>query len=159
MRSEAYFSPDRKHRYWLLRVWDESKPLCCFIGVNPSVADETTDDHTITKEMHFAREWGYGGLLKLNVGAYRSTDPRKWKKAWDPIGPENDIDNLKQYIQKFQPAKIVAAWGANGSHYAGRCADIVRELQPLWCFGTNKDGTPVHTLRLPYSSQLQPYTK
>jgi hypothetical protein len=24
MKTDAYFSEDRKHRYWLIRVWDET---------------------------------------------------------------------------------------------------------------------------------------
>jgi hypothetical protein len=40
MRSDAYLSDDRKYRYWLLRVWDDSLPINCTCGVNPSTADE-----------------------------------------------------------------------------------------------------------------------
>jgi hypothetical protein len=96
VRTSAYFSPDRKYRYWLLRVWDDSKPILCVIGVNPSTADETLDDPTIRRVIGFAKRLGYGGALMLNVGAYRSTDPRKWLKALDPFGPENFVHNLRE---------------------------------------------------------------
>ena len=43
----ADFSPDRKHRYSLWRIWDRSKPLVMFIGLNPSTANESDNDPTI----------------------------------------------------------------------------------------------------------------
>lgn len=62
----AIFSPDRKYRYALWRIWD-SKPLAGWYMLNPSVADEKTDDPTIRKCCGFARRWGNGGILVLNL--------------------------------------------------------------------------------------------
>jgi hypothetical protein len=67
MRSSANLSPDRVYRYSLMRVWDESLPLLVVIALNPSRADETENDPTIEKEIKYAKRWGCGGLLKLNL--------------------------------------------------------------------------------------------
>jgi hypothetical protein len=155
LKSDAYLSPDRTYRYWLLRVWDERKPLACWIGVNPSTADEHTNDQTITKEIGFSSRLGFGGLLKLNVGAYRETDPRKMRKAPDPIGPENTAQHLLEYAVGFGPEITIAAWGKNGNYLAGQCEAIVREFPLLYCLGKNSDGTPRHPLMLAYSTQLE----
>ena len=157
MTSEAYFSPDRVYRYWLLRVWNEALPLCAVFGVNPSTADERENDPTIRKDIGFAARHGCGGLLKLNAGAYRSTDPRIWRKAADPIGPENTISHLKQYLERFKPSLRIAAWGKNGNYCKEQCEAIRNEIEDLWCFGCNPDGTPRHTLMLPYSTTLTRY--
>lgn len=158
MRTEAFLSTDRKYRYWLIRVWDDLLPIVAVIGVNPSTADETVDDPTIRKDMGFARRLGFGGILKLNVGAYRSTDPKAWRKALDPFGSENSAWHLAMYARQFGATKTIAAWGRNGSYAPGRCQAIVKEFgSNLWCFGKNPDGTPRHTLMLPYSTELVSY--
>ncbi len=47
-----------------------------FIGLNPSIADETIDDPTITRCINYAKAWGYGTLLMTNLFAFRSTYPK-----------------------------------------------------------------------------------
>ena len=49
MEKSAILSADRKYRYVLTRIWDEAKSTVVFIGLNPSTADEETDDPTIRK--------------------------------------------------------------------------------------------------------------
>lgn len=158
MKTDAYFSPDRKHRYWLIRVWDESLPIIGNIGVNPSTATETINDPTIRKDIGFAERLGCGGLLKLNVGAFRSTDPRKWRKSYDRIGPENTPSHLVAYAERFGVQKTIAAWGKNGNYAPYQCEAIQKAFPELWCFGRNADGTPRHTLTLPYSTPLVLFT-
>jgi hypothetical protein len=157
VRKEANLSPDRQYRYWLLRVWDKSLPLFCVIGVNPSTADEEEDDPTIRKTIGFGMKLKYGGVLMLNVGAYRATDPRQWKMAADPFGPNNSIPHLKNYIARFNPVCIVAAWGKNckSQHHPFRAAEIVNEIPNLMCWGRNTDGTPRHPARISYSTPLE----
>lgn len=158
MRSEAYLSEDRKYRYWLLRQWDERLPIAAIIGVNPSTADEKSNDQTIRKDMGFASRLGCGGILKLNVGAYRETNPRKWRKVFDPIGPENTAAHIAQYIKQFNASPVIAAWGKNGNYFIGRCEAIAREIPDLYCLGRNGDGSPRHPLMLPYSTPLERFT-
>lgn len=169
MKTAAYFSKDRRYRYWLTRSWDDSLPIMCVIGVNPSTADESEDDPTIRKCLGFARRLGFGGLLMLNVGAYRATDPRRWQKADDPFGSENSVTHLKEYIAQNSVACIegqipnkgvsvvIAAWGKNCSKNRGlsRALAIVHAMPSLMCWGRNGDHTPRHPLMLPYSTQLE----
>lgn len=157
MRTEAYLSSDRAYRYWLLRVWDPERPLFCTFGINPSTADEKEDDPTIRKEIGFGSRLGFGGLLKLNVGAFRATDPRGWRQASDPFGPENTVYHLLGYVEKFSPTLLVAAWGKNGNYAKGRCEEITDAFPNLKCWGCNSDGTPRHSLMLPYSTPLVEY--
>jgi hypothetical protein len=154
MKSDAKLSEDRRFRYWLTRVWDDTLPMMCVIGLNPSTADEHADDPTIRKCIGFARRLGFGGLLMLNVGAYRSTSPKTWRNAIDPFGPENSVAHLWSYIIEFNATQIIAAWGKNGNYVTGRCAQIA-QLPNLYCFGRNPDGTPRHPLMLPYSTKLE----
>lgn len=155
MKTDAYLSDDRRYRYWLLREWDISLPVVAFIGVNPSTADERKDDATIRKEIGFAKRWGFGAVLALNVGAYRSTDPRTWRKAWDAIGQYNSAEHLAGYIQHFRVSKTIAAWGKNGNYYSGRCDAIIRTIPDLHCLGRNSDGSPRHPLMIAYATPME----
>lgn len=65
----------------LWRIWDDSLPKVMFVGLNPSTADETEDDPTIRRCVHFAERWRYGGIYMLNLFAYRATNPDELRKV------------------------------------------------------------------------------
>ena len=71
----ATFSSCRAYRYSLSRIWDKKKKLVLLIGLNPSTADEKVDDPTIRRCVNYAKNWGYGGFLMVNLFAYRTTLP------------------------------------------------------------------------------------
>ena len=82
-----------------------------FVGLNPSTADETSDDPTVRRCIGFARRWGFGGMFMLNAFAYRSTDPRLLKTAVNPIGPRNRTTLLRT-CRRCQ--MTVVCWGSWG---------------------------------------------
>ncbi len=63
----AKFSEDKRYRYMLWRRWDETKACVMFIGLNPSTANESTDDPTIRSVVAIANNLGYGGVYMLNL--------------------------------------------------------------------------------------------
>ena len=71
-KTDALLSDDRQYRFWLLRIWDDCLPVQCSCGINPSTADERDNDPTIRKDIGFASRSGFGGILKVNVCAYRA---------------------------------------------------------------------------------------
>ena len=142
MKTSAVFSPCRTWRYELRRVWDESLPFVAFVGLNPSTADETTDDPTIRRCIAFAKRWGYGGLVMVNLFAFRATDPRDMRAAPSPIGPDNDA-TLRRVAAEAQ--LVVAAWGTGG-RYFNRDFRVRRLLGPLMALGFTKEGAPRHPL-------------
>jgi hypothetical protein len=143
----AELSPDRQYRNCLEIVWDLNLPVAAFVGLNPSTADQFQDDHTIRREKAFAADWGCGGLLKLNLFAFRSTDPKVMLAHPDPIGTINTIEYL---LSKLAPVKgpKIAAWGTHGSHL-GRGAEVLRSIPALQYLRINNDGSPAHPLYLP----------
>ena len=44
--------------------------------LNPSTADATVNDPTIRRCLGFAHTWDYGGMVAVNLFAYRATHPR-----------------------------------------------------------------------------------
>ena len=90
IKKSAVFSTCRKYRYSLTRSWNLTENYVLFIGLNPSIADETIDDPTLTRCINFAKDWGYSGLIMVNLFAYMSTYPIELKKTKLPIGKENN---------------------------------------------------------------------
>lgn len=151
----AVFSPDRVYRYYLERTIDplmNNQRSVCFVMLNPSIADETRPDHTITKCIGFAKRWGYGTLRVVNLFALVSTDPKGLVKHGAPIGPDND-----RWITKvaWESERIVCAWGAHGTlHSRGRTVWRLLKNHVLESFKTTENGQPWHPLMLAYDTPL-----
>ncbi len=154
----AIFSPDQRYRYVLWREWSAEKRRLVVIGLNPSTADATKNDPTITRCINFAKREGCGGLVMLNLFALRATDPSVMLAAKDPVGPDND-----KYLKRHTILKdliVVAAWGAHGGH-RGRDVAVASELLghvALQSFGVTKEGHPRHPLYLRADTPLSPFT-
>lgn len=154
----AQFSDCRNYRYALWRTWDESAGHVCFIGLNPSTADETIDDPTIRRCIGFAQRWQRGGIYMLNLFALRATDPKVMKKSAEPVGTMNDSALLAYACRS---AIVVAAWGIHGA-YAAR-GELVAGWLPsqaeksMYCLGLTKSGHPKHPLYLPSDAALMPF--
>jgi hypothetical protein len=153
VNGNARFSHNGDLRYWLTRACPGSgglNPLCAFVGLNPSTADERDergDDPTVRTCYRRAREWGFGGMVMLNLFAYRETSPARMRlaegKGIDLIG-END-----RYLEKWarkanaSPGKhrfgeggiVIAAWGALLDGHRGRACQVTsifRKLGPIY---------------------------
>lgn len=140
----AIFSPDRAHRYVLWRRWAEHGPSVLFVGLNPSTADERTNDPTIRRCISFAGKFGATTLIVANLFAFRATKPRDLLCAADPVGPEADawLEVSTNYAKN-----TVACWGAHGAFLA-RASAVLPMLRNPYCFGTTMGGEPKHPLYL-----------
>ena len=151
----ATFSSCRAYRYSLSRIWDKKKKYVMFIGLNPSTANEERDDPTIRRCANYAKDWGYGGFMMVNLFAYRTTLPSNLKKVKYPVGSEND----KYILILSKKADItVAAWGNNGNLYS-RDKQVFNLVPSLMCLRINKSGQPAHPLYLKNSLKLTKFTK
>ncbi len=152
--SSAWFSPCRTWRYELLRRWGGG-PTLNVIGLNPSTADETRNDPTVSRCIGYARRWGFGALVVTNIFALWSTDPAGLRRVPDPVGPDNDL--ALRRVATHSDAVLVA-WGAGGA-LGGRAADV-RDLLSgvdVRCLGTTKAGEPKHPLYLRKDALVVPY--
>ncbi|MFL2607263.1 MAG: DUF1643 domain-containing protein [Flavobacteriaceae bacterium] len=106
----AKFNKARTRRYSLFRKWSD-KPTTVWIMLNPSVADETSDDKTISKCIKFSKYWGYGGLYVINLCSDISTCPKETINKLK-INEEIDSISLRQIIDVIKKNKTVyCAWG------------------------------------------------
>lgn len=142
----ATFSACRTFRYTLTRTWPAGCGTVNFVGLNPSTADELTDDPTIRRCMGYAKTWGFDSLRMLNLFAFRATDPKDMMAAADPVGPEND-EHFRVHLSKY--GTNIAAWGAGG-WYRGRGPFILDIFgDRLKVLRLTKCGHPAHPLYLP----------
>lgn len=155
-------SPDRQYRYVLERVWDSYNTdggALCFVGLNPSTADETIDDATIRVCRNYAESWGYCRMLMVNLFAFRATKPADMRRAADPIGPENNA-----WLAKASDAsvEVICAWGRHGS-FKDRDREVLKILckdrlyrDSVKCLTLTGGGFPHHPLYL--SRDTRPFT-
>lgn len=157
MRSGATFDVTGQYRYRLWRSWDGSSPRVAFVMLNPSTADHRQDDPTIRRCIGFARRWGYGGLVVVNLFAYRTSSVTELFQARDPVGPDNDR-HLRAAIRRA--AAVVLAWGVHGIRHGrdqGVLGLLARCRAPLLCLGTTRHGHPRHPLYLSGSIRPAPF--
>lgn len=158
---DGNYGPEPRHRYVLWRVWDPDKTPLVVIGLNPSTATELALDATLRRDIRFARDMGFGGIVKLNLFSLRSTDP----SALYGHAPNVDVatggitndDYLRWYTRGERAGQVVCAWGTHGAQYGRgeQVADmLVRDGATLYAFGLCANGEPKHTLYL--SAALRP---
>lgn len=152
MHKDAVFSDCRKYRYQLVRIWDESLPNAMFIGLNPSTANEHTDDATIRRIQAIGRALGYGGVYMCNCFPYISTDPAKLKDFG------NTLQNDFWLVQSARKCKqIFFAWGNfDIVKETGRDKELQAMFPNAMALVINKNGSPRHPLYVP--TDIKPVT-
>ncbi len=154
----ATISDCGRYRYDLDRETGEGAGSVLWVMLNPSTADATNPDPTITRCIGFTKRWNFARLKVVNLFAYRSAYPEDLRTASDIV----DLRNIKTLLDEVSVHdRVVFAWGG-GLKYAGTkkwMADYAaRIFQDAQCFGLNGDGTPKHPLYLKYETELVPYT-
>lgn len=164
----AMLSPCGRYRFMLGRAWDEEdpaanegplgrwrRPLCAWLMLNPSTADHTVDDPTIRKCVGFAERLGCGGIVVVNLFAWRATDPRDLevvirRGGADPVGWRND--RMIELASAVQP--LLVGWGKPRPAFRARASQVwglgLTKSWPMLCVGVNDDGSPRHPLYVPY---------
>ncbi len=103
--------------------------------------------------MGFARQWGYGSLLLVNLFCFRATDPTVLSKVADPVGP-----GANRWLRRAgtESQLLVAAWGNGGQLFERNCS-IAHLIHHAQCLGVTAQGMPRHPLYCPKRSRLIPY--
>lgn len=150
VQKDAIISECGRYRYKLTRRWDGDKRMLPTCMLNPSTADHEIDDPTIRELTFFAEQWGYGGLLIVNLLAFRASTPKVMMAAADPFGPENGTFIQRMLTDaRHSRTPVLAAWG-NGGAWADSdewfCDRATFNMVSLVCLGLTKDGHPKHPM-------------
>jgi hypothetical protein len=138
---------------WTLGRRANDRPLMLVVGHNPSTADARKNDPTVLRWLHFALTWGHGGYIAVNLYPFRSSSPaecRKWLASGGHV-PQLLDRNVEHILeQRALCSRAVVCWGktsADDKMVHRVVADLTAEReQPLYCFGTNDDGSPKHVM-------------
>ena len=158
VKRSATFSEDRKLRFDLVRDWRDEigtpDKTVLFVMLNPSKAGEEADDPTVRKTVGFARRWGFGRVVLVNLTPIVSTNPCD-------LPPWRGIDMVNRAVQQRWMAVadlVVAAWGSQPNAICRQIAlpELVYLFRqtapvPLYCIGTMRRGDPLHPSRAPYT--------
>ena len=162
VKERTIFNDDRTHRFTLFRYWGDPENYACGISMNPSGAAEGVIDPTVNGMVRRAQEyWDVGAYYQLNVMSIRGTYSSDLAKTPIVNLPEND-EWIRRIASKAQI--VVVSWG-NLGRKTGRGAiveEILREVcdtAKVFCFGKNKNGSPVHPLYQRIDAPLVPYFK
>ncbi len=157
MICDAGFNEDRTRRLWLLRRWNQQKPCYAYIGLNPSIAGDHTDDPTVKKLMGFTDRFGGGSYILFNTNDLIATDPRDLFRAGKNGNSSENYQNMVAMLDDYKPEKIVLMWGTNG-HWGNGAKAVLGMLRSMniepWCFKMTTEGHPYHPLYLSYTTQL-----
>lgn len=140
----AHFSDCKNYRFVLWRIWNVAQPKLMIVGLNPSTANERTNDPTISKVVRIARRWGYGGIFMTNLFPFVSPNPDDLKGRTTDRIDEND--EWLRYTRTLCQ-DVMFAWGNFPVH--GR-DEVVKKMFPVAiCVAINKNGSPKHPLYVP----------
>ena len=127
IKTEAIFSPDRKHRYLLRKEWDKSKDKATVIMVNPASATDMRIDHTTMYVLNNLVRLGFGGCDIVNLYSKISSSTK-----------EDNTSNEMNDNQILQSAKtsthVIIAWGKIGDtnkRVAKRQKEVIGLLKPF----------------------------
>jgi len=153
MKGWARFSECEAYRYTLGRRWEAGGERVCFCLLNPSTADATKLDPTLTRCHRYAVRWGFHAMDVVNIFGLRSTDPKGLKLVDDPIGPDND-----RHIARLakQADLVIVGWGTHGAmnDRHTEVLDVLKKVCVPHCLEVTKHGFPKHPLYL--KADLEP---
>jgi hypothetical protein len=147
MKGTADISRCGRYRYRLTRRWGRGEPVV-FIMLNPSTANGTTNDPTIRRCVDFAQRFGFGGLVVVNLFAYRTAYPRELRASGWLRGPRNE----RVLRAELAGRTVICAWGGNarGLPWAQEVIAMARiSARRVCALALLCDGIPAHPARLP----------
>ena len=145
----ADISNDKKDRFSLSRIWDSKKPKALYIMLNPSYADNESDDPTIRRLIFFSKKFKFGGFYVTNLFSQITPYPKELNM--DNNSKKKNLKIISELIKKSD--LIVYAWG----NLVSEPIELRKLIESPLCFGINKNGTPRHPLYLRSDTKLQDF--
>jgi hypothetical protein len=124
-----------EYRYALHRQWSPEPPMV-FIMLNPSTAGSDNDDPTIRRCIGFAERENRGGIIVVNLFAYRSPSPAALAQRLKDLGPESAVgpknhEAIKAALEASRRSTeplVVVAWG---KPHNARMSEAIRHRRGL----------------------------
>ncbi len=166
------FSECSSYRWILKRELFCGKKSVVFFGLNPSIANSSINDKTLTRIINFCSQWGYKNIYVINLFALISKSSIQLSKSNDPIGGGNDFIILKtlEFWREDINCDLWLGWGDKGQ-LRERDREVVKLIKKysyietkennfsksVLCLGLSKKGNPLHPLYMPNHSILRKF--
>ena len=149
-------SEDRLYRYRLSRMVSMfGDDVATWLMLNPSTADEETDDPTIRRVMAFSAKWGYAQIVVVNLSPVRSPSPAALRLVPDDV---HELNIHEVLMAARWSRTMIVAYGQHVSR-VDRAHETLVALRatgiPLYCLGRTKAGHPRHPLYVPGNTKLE----
>lgn len=137
----ALISSCGTYRYALSREWGDRGNMLVLV---------------IVRCIGFAKREGYGGIVVVNIWAYRATYPRDLFKADN----RDCADNIWHIERLIKGRDVVVAWGARAKNTMPEVVRVMAVLPcaaSVRCLGFTKGGQPRHPLMVRADKELEPF--
>jgi len=142
MIKSAEFSKCGKFRYQLTRQWSD-QPLAMCIGLNPSTANAENDDPTIRILIATLTSLKFGGFKMMNLYAIIESKSKNLMSHPDKLG----LNDQWLEATAYSVQQIIFCWGSfKGIDH--QVKHVEQMFPSAYCFGKNKDGSPMHRMSL-----------
>ena len=170
--SFCLFSECRSYRWILKRELSSGRKTVVFIGLNPSKANSSNNDKTLTRIINFCSRWNYKNIYVINLFGLISKSPSKLSKSKDPVGTNNDLITLKalEFWRENINCDLWLGWGDKGQLYKRDriVLKLIKDFSKIekkennysrrvLSLGYTNKGSPRHPLYMPNKSLLKPF--
>lgn len=148
------YSDNGKNRSILTVGWNgENKKSAVAIGINPSKANDSRSDKTLTTLARFLNYYGYSEFQMLNIFESYSTNQNGICK-----GTVTDFSCYNDIFDKVDSIFIV--WGVSNS-YKEEKETILKFLrkykEKVFCIRNDNGSYPLHPSRMNYKNEIAKY--
>lgn len=148
------YSDDNKNRQQLTVSWDGTgNKKAVVIGINPSKADDTRSDRTLTRTARFLNMYGVREFLMLNIFESYAT-----KQKDIDFSSKSDFTKFRKILKEADI--IFIAWGVE-KKYLQEKEEILKVLKKygnkLYCVKKEDGKYPLHPIRISYESNIVKY--
>lgn len=131
------------------------------IGANPSTANESEPDRTVTMAMSIAERYNYNGVVFLNLYAQRSTNPNELDPAINQPLHAKNLEIIKSVLKRIERPSVLLCFG-DLVLKRPYLTSILHEILTIFPCCTSwfkmgdltMNGNPRHLSRLSHSTQM-----
>lgn len=149
------YSDNDKYRSKLTVTWrDFVNKRAVVIGINPSKANDSKSDRTLTVTARFLNMYGIDEFLMLNIYENYATNP-------NDMGKKRKT-KFERFHSELEKADIIfIAWGVSKDSYKTEKRHIEKILKPykkkLYCAINENGKMPIHPRRIRYNYDIVKY--
>ncbi len=152
--SSGKYSEDNKNRSILTVAWESKYTKTAIaIGINPSKANDSRSDKTLTTLARFLDAYGYKEFKMLNLFESYSTEQSGIDKKTKT--------NFREYSSDLESAdSIFIVWGVSNNYQEEKemALGVLQEYHSkLLCLQNDNGSKPIHPSRMSYQNKIVLY--